>query len=751
MKNDARAADKTMPRYDAYDKVTGRARFSADYYFEGMLYACALWSPAPGALIRKIDCGRAESAPGVVRVITRKDIKGPNIGGKVSSFYFDRPVLVGEGEVARNVCDTIALIVAETEEQAKRARKLIQIQYEEIPVVHTLAEAEAQGQNPGCSFEEKHGDVDEVFKKAHLVVSQDYFLPSVEHVYLETESGCAYTDEMGVIHITAGTQDTLLQHHITCNALGLPYNKVQLHLPYIGGAFGGKHSMAVHAHLALIEQVVGRPVQLVWSREESISFSCKKQQVYITHSLAFDKDGFILGMRSRIKGECSPYLEKTNGRMTNLRKSIFGVYQYPAVDLYACMYQTTAPEVGAYRGVAHPDGIYVIETLMEKAAGRLGIDSLELRKKNWVHDEVGFLKQYSDSKNKVASPKWLLERVVNEAFEKAGPAPVSKGKKLRGRGMSCCAAYYGMAQIDTQRGYVADVMVQLDGSVTVDSAVPEVGQGITSVMRNLISNELSVLPEKIQINGYTGKSMPFGVSLGGSQGTGAVAMPLVTEMKKLRQKMEKTAKAYLGLPEGEELIFQNDGFYNSAGERVLDWREFAAFCEKRGVLLKASVVADATHPDISGRKPITPVCCVADVEVNATTGETRIMQLVTTHDIGTVIQREAAEGQIYGSTVMCVGQALMEQFKMKDGRPLTNSMATYPVPTAMDIPQKNIVHFIEGNGDSYTGWGAKGLGEHGMYNTAAAIANAISSAIGHTIVSLPITPEKILKTLGAIE
>ena len=167
-------------------------------------------------------------------------------------------------------------------------------------------------------------------------------------------------------------------------------------------------------------------------------------------------------------------------------------------------------------------------------------------------------------------------------------------------------------------------------------------------------------------------------------------------------------------------------------------------------MLKVSATADESHPDVYGRKPVTPVCCIADVEVNADTGAIKVLQIITVHDIGKVMQLDAAEGQIYGSTVMCIGQSFMEEFIMKDGHPVTNSMSTYVVPTSMDIPEKNIVHFVEDNLDRFTAYGAKGLGEHGMYNTPAALSNAVSNAIGKTITSLPITPEKVLRALGKL-
>jgi len=737
-------------REDARAKVTGQARYSEDYNFPGLLHACVLWAPVPKAKLEAIDTSAAEQQPGLVKIITRTDICGPNIGGQVGAIYFDHPVLVGPGEQINNICEAVALVVAESQEQALRARDAISLRYVELPALHTAAEAIAAGEEPACRFSEQRGDVEAAFAQAKLVVEQDYFFPFQDHIYLETECGCAYLDAKGIINIIAATQDQKQQHCITCNALGLPYNKVRLRLPQIGGGFGGKHSMAVHAHLALIVHLTGRPVRLVWSREESIRFSCKKQQVHVKHALAFDEAGLISGMCCRIVGECSPYLEKTMGRLQNLRKAIYGVYRYPAFDMQAEMYKTTSPEIGAFRGVALPDGTFVIETLIDQAATALGLDPFDLRRRNWARNEDELRGQYSGSAIKINSAQWLLEKTVNTALAKAGPPPVSQGGKRCGRGMACSGAFYFVSQSDTQRGAVAKLRLHLDGSIIIDLCYPELGQGLTTVMRDIVSRVLDAPPQRVKVLLHDSGHTNFGCPLGGSQATCGGGLPLWQAAVELKERLISTARSCLGWDKAAPLFYRAEGFYAADGKLLLPWNDFSAYCNVKCVCLETSV---ETLPPIEGlysRTPATPVCCVADVEVDPETGHVEVLQLITAHDIGRVLNYDAALGQVIGSTVMCLGELFMEEFRMKNGYPETSSMAEYLVPTALDLPQRNIVEFIEGNLDPYTVEGAKGLGEHGMYNTAAAIANAISRAIGRPLTELPLSEEKILRALGKL-
>ena len=731
-------------RSDIWEKITGEAKYSADFYLENMLHAKTLWAPVPCAKILKIDTTAAEAAEGVVRVITRRDITGPNIGGKIGPNLYDHPVLVGENETVKTACDALALIVADTEDQAARARDMIKVEYQELPAVHDVAQAISEGHSPACEKQFKKGNIAQGFAEAAVIVEQDNFTPFVEHTYLEPESGYAYLDH-GVINVCAGTQDLRLHHGMICNALGLSYNKVKVYCPYVGGAFGGKHSISLHIHLALIVLLLRRPVRMVWTREESLSFSSKKQNLSSTVRLGLDAKGHICALQARVTGPCSPYLEKTPIRLNNYMKAICGPYRVPNLDLEGRMYHTTCPEIGAFRGVAGPDGTFVIETIMDKAARQLGLSPLAVRERNWMRYNKEFAEQYPGSLARNLSDSWEIAETMQHALTAAGPRPTPQAGKRVGRGIACAMPAYSVGNTDTYKGSVVELNMQLDGTMLVKLGFTEAGQGIVAVVKSLIHDAFGLRADQISVMLSDIFTSPHAGPLGFSQATVTAGNSLLDAADNLKTFLLKKARACLGDPEAH-ICFQQGNFYNEAGELELDWNRFAHYCYMEGI----SLFATGCVVDLRGEKGIagvTPISGVVDVEVDDETGEVRVLQIVNCHDTGKVIHMNSARGQVIGGIVMSIGAAQMEEFCMKDGHALTPSLAEYIIPTAMDIPKRIETIFLEGNPANYSPQGAKGLGEHGMYVTSCAIANAVFDAIGVTLTNLPITPEKVLDAI----
>lgn len=732
-------------RSDVWEKITGEAKYGADFYLANMLHAKTLWAPAPCAKILTIDTTAAEAAEGVVRVITRRDITGPNIGGKIGPNFYDHPVLVGEKETVKTACDALALIVAETEDQAAGARDLITVEYQELPAVHDVAQAIAAGHAPACEKQYKKGNLEQGFAEAAVIVEQENFTPFVEHSYIEPESGYAYPDN-GVINVCAGTQDLRLHHGMICNALGLSYNKVKLSCPYVGGAFGGKHSISLHIHLALIVLLLRQPVRMVWTREESLSFSSKKQNLSSTVRLGLDAKGHICALQARIVGPCSPYLEKTPTRLNNYMKAMCGPYRIPNIDLEGRMYHTTCPEIGAFRGVAGPDGTFVIETIMDKAARRLGISPLAVRQINWMRCNKEFAEQYPGSLARNFSDSWEIAETMQQALTAAGPRPAPRAGKKVGRGIACAMPAYSVGNTDTYKGSIVELNMQLDGTMLVKLGFSEIGQGITAVVKSLVNDVFGLRADQVSVMLSDLFASPHAGPLGFSQATVTAGNALLDAADKLQALLIKKARACLGDAEAR-ICFRQGNFYNEAGELALAWSRFSSYCYMEGISLSAT----GCVVDLRGEKGIagvTPISGVVDVEVDEETGEVRVLRIVNCHDTGKVIHMNSARGQVMGSIVMSLGAALMEEFRMQDGRTLTPSLAEYIIPTAMDIPERMEVIFLEGNLANHGPKGAKGLGEHGMYVAFCALANAIYDAIGVHLTTLPITPEKVLNALS---
>lgn len=732
-------------RLDAIDKVTGRAKYGADYYDEHMLYAKILWSPVPHARIIKIDTTEAEKAPGVYRILTRKDIKGPNLTGVFE--IFDRPILVGEGEETKFIQDALALVTADTEDQAARARDLIRVEYEELPAVHSTQQALEQGEEPCLTRSIQKGDIAEGWKQAAVVVEEEYSIPYQDHAYIEPEGGYAKIDEHGVTVVYEGTQDVRMNHRSVCRALDYPYHKVRMHAPYVGGAFGGKHLLTLQPYLTLMATVLQRSVHLTWTREESLAYSCKKQSTMGKIKLGLDKEGHICALQGHIDGASAPYIANSGDNCYGVLGGMVGVYRVPNVDLTGNMYYTTGPEMGAFRSVGANDGMMIMETLLSEAGEKLGLSQLEVRKRNWITDPREFETLTDPCFIRVNSKEWPMEKLMDMALAEAGELPAPKPGKHYGRGYSSAKGAYATRNTDWHSGSAVQMDMFMDGTINIRIGFEELGQGVTGIVTSIAAEAMGVPEENINLMHSDTHLTPPAGALGFSQATVCIGNSILKAADEMKDMM--CSRAAAALHTDKKLSFRDYAFYHEDGTLAMDWEDFNKYIFAQVDYL--SVITRDRGPDETKNEfGITPIFAVADVEIDDETGEVTVLQIVHAHDIGKVIHEPSARGQVIGSAVMSEGLYLYESFEMKDGRPTTPSFAQYLLPTAMDAPKKNVALFLEGNGASDTPFGAKGLGEHAMYTSMAAISNAIYDAIHVPMLHLPVTPEKILRAMGKL-
>lgn len=738
--------NNTRPfRNDIMDKVTGSAKYSADFHMDNMVYAKILWPTVPKARIIKIDTSEAENSPGVVRIVTRKDITGSNVSGMYH--VQDRPILVGEGEEVRFLADALALVAAKTEEEAERACKLIHVEYEELPAINSVEQAKAENQIPCFEHSYIKGDVEIGFSEAAVIVEGEYNSPYSEHAYIEPEGGYAYIDNNGTINVCYGTQDITQNHRMVCKALGYPYNKVRLHIPYVGGGFGGKHSMSVHVYLALLVNILQQPVRLVWTREESISYSCKKQSLKTKAKLGLDAEGRICAFQARTEGPAGAYFGNYEGALLSFLNNLYGVYRHKNIDVVGRLYYTTGPEIGSLRGVGSPDALFVIETLINKAAKELGIDQLAVRQRNWMQTNEEIATQYEGTLSRNVSDEWSISKTMEMVVKAAGELPKPKPGKRIGRGFANAMPAFAIGNSLLHKGSVAELVMYFDGTLLVRLGFPEIGQGIKDVARKMAASAMNLDEDQINVMLSDSHLMPKAGALGFSQATVTAGNAILDAAKKLKKHLADIARECLN-SDDESIHYKKDGFYNKNGVKLLEWNDFAEFCynEVKSLTASGCVVGP---PEDKGIYGVTPISTVADVEVDEETGEFKILQIISCHDIGKVVNYQSARGQIIGGVVMSMGIATMEEFVMKDGHTLTPSFAEYIIPTSMDVPENNQEIFIENYGNGCP-QGAKGIGESGMYVTGSAISNAILDAVDVSMTQLPITPEKILKKLNKI-
>ena len=724
---------KSLPRVDARGKVTGETLYSGDLTMPEMLHMKILFSDRPHARVKAVDTTKAESSPGVVAIYTAKDIPVNEYGLQ----WQDQPVLCGPGsakpgaDVVRFVGDQVAVVVAETEAQAAVAVKLIQVEYEDLPVVTEPVEAmrpdaprvhEHIGDSNICvHYKIRKGNVEEGFAKADVIVESEYRTPVQEHAYLQPEAGLAYLDENGRITVACGGQWTHEDRHQVAHALGMANEEIRIVYPAIGGAFGGREDMSVQIVLALAAWKLQKPVKIVWSRHESMIGHGKRHASVVRAKWGATKDGKVIAVENVLIADGGAYMYTSNKVLGNSTITSSGPYNIPNIktDVYG-VYTNNVPGA-AFRGFGAPQALFMAEMQMSKLAEKLGMDPVEFRLKNALKDgdpmSVGTPSPSPVTVTEcmeAARDKIRWEEVRSKKREEK----VSKHIK---RGLGFAA---GFKNIGFSFGYQENCWAKLElhgkseiERVVLHHAGAEVGQGTHTVMVQMAAEAVGVPFEKVQLIASDSATM---------ENSGSVSASRMT--------------------------FMSGNAIRGAAEVALKkWQ-----AEERPAIGEFKYLAPRTnqfHPETGYSTPNFAYAFAAqavEVEVDTETGHVRVLRFISADDVGQAINPTLVEGQVEGAVVQAQGYALMEDWKMKDGRVLTDQLSTYLIPTIWDIPEKVetvIVEIPDPNGP----WGARGLGELPFLPVAPAIGTAIHDATGVWVDEFPFTPERVLRALGKIQ
>ncbi|MBV6451837.1 MAG: putative xanthine dehydrogenase subunit D [Anaerolineales bacterium] len=721
---------KSFPRVDARGKVTGEAPYSGDLSMKGMLHMKLLFAGRPHARVVSIRTGKAEAAPGVAAVYTAKDVPVNEFGLQ----WQDQPVLCGPGsakpgaDVVRFVGDRVAAVVARTEAEAAAAVKLIEVEYADLPVLTDAEEAMKPGapriheyigdSNVCVHYKIRKGNVDEGFAKADVIVEGEYRTPVQEHAYLQPEAGLAYIDEAGRITVVCGGQWTHEDQHQVAHALNMPNESIRVVYPAIGGAFGGREDMSVQIVLALAAWKLQRPVKIVWSRQESIISHGKRHAVLLRAKWGATKDGKVVAIENEIIGDGGAYMYTSNKVLGNTTITSAGPYFIPNVktDVYG-VYTNNVPGA-AFRGFGAPQALFMAEMQMDKLAEKLGMDPVEFRLKNALHDGEAL-----NVGTPSPSPVTVVE-CIEAARDRFG---WEKGKKKDENGASHLKRGYGFAagfkNIGFSFGYQENcwAKIELHGKaqieqVTLHHASAEVGQGTHTVMMQMAAEAVGVPFEKVKLISSDTAAM-------GSSGSVSAS----------------------------RMTFMAGNAIKGAAELALKkWK-----AEERPAVAEFKYLAPRTNQFDKETGYSTPnfayawVAQAIEVEVDIETGHVRVVRVVSADDLGKPINPALVEGQIEGAVVQAQGYTLLEDFKTKDGRVLSDQLSTYLIPTIWDIPEK-VESVILEIPDPAGPWGARGVGELPYLPTAPAIASAIHDATGVWIDEFPFTPERVLRALGKI-
>ena len=718
---------KSIPRVDAHGKVTGESRYSGDLSIPGMLHMKVLFANRPHARIKAIKITKAEVSPGVVAVFTSKDVPVNEYGLQ----WQDQPVLCGPSarpgaDVVRFIGDQVAAVVAQSEAEAASALKLIEVEYEDLPVVSDPLEAmkpdaprvhEQIGDSNVCvHYKIRKGDVKEAFAKADVIVESEYRTPVQEHAFLQPEAGLAYIDNEGRITIECGGQWTHEDQEQIAHALGMPMEQIRVIYPAIGGAFGGREDMSVQIVLALATWKLQRPVRMIWSRKESIIGHGKRHQVVLRAKWGATKDGKLIAIENEIIGDGGAYMYTTNKVLGNSAITSTGPYSIPNVktDVYG-VYTNNVPGA-AFRGFGAPQALFMAEMQMDKLAEKLGMDPVEFRLKNALKD--GDTMGVGTPSPSPVSVTQCIEATRDTFDWKQFNRETYKPHLKRGKGFAA-----GFKNIGFSFGYQENCWagIELRGNGKIEEVIlrhagAEVGQGTHTVMMQMAAEAVGVPFEKVKI--IASDTATTGTS-------GSVSASRMTFMagNAIRGAAEVALKKW----EAEER--PAIGEYKYLAPRTTNFEPETGYSTPN---FAYAYVAQA-----------------AEVEVDTETGHVRVIRMVSADDVGQAINPSLVEGQVEGAIVQAQGYTILEDYKMKDGYVLTDQLSTYLLPTILDIPEKVetiIVEVQDPNGP----WGARGLGELPYLPVAPAIAAAIHDAIGVWIDEFPFTPERILRALGKI-
>ncbi len=749
------AVGKSSPRADAAAKTTGAAKYTDDLSFSGMLHARVKRAMVPSALVRKIDVERARALPGVHAVLTAADIPGETNHGLV---IYDWPALVGVGAQVRTVGDAIAIVAADTREIASAALDLIEVEFDLLPVVSGPVQARkpdapqvhASG-NQLKHIKVRKGDVEEGFKDADVIIEHTYHTPMHDHAFIEPECSIAVPrPDDGRMEIYVGSQIPYSDRSQVARALGWPDERVHVIGMLIGGGFGGKEDIAGQIHAALLAQRTGRPVKLLFDRQESLIVHPKRHATQIRVKVGAKNDGRLVAVESELYGDTGAYASLGEKVMTRATTHSSGPYEAPHVraDCYA-MY-TNNPPAGAFRGFGVLQSAFAVESTMDMLAERLGIDPVELRKMNAL--KVGSVTNTGQTLRASVGLLECIEKVDAEMRRLGGEQPFlprpQPGKEHLVRAWGFAVAYkntgLGGGAPDNAG---AEVELYPNGTFQVRSASAELGQGLPTVLRLIAAEELKQHPEAVHVLLSDTDLTPDGGPTTASRQTYVTGNAVRYAAAALGQLITSHLSEHFDTPP-EQVRFVEG--LAQVGEKTIPMAKVAEMMIADGRKPVASYTywAPATKPLGQGgdmHVAFSFAAQAAEVEVDTTTGAVRVLHILTANDVGYAINPLGLQGQIEGGVVMGIGHALTEGFFVDQGKVVTDRLARYRIPSIMLTPE--ITTFVVEHASEEGPYGAKGVGEVVIIPTVPAITNAIYNATRVRVDSLPVDQEKIAREL----
>ncbi len=737
-------------RVDGTEKVTGSAKYTFDMVLPNMLYGKILRSPYPHARILNIDTSQAEKLIGVKAIVSGKDTLGRKQG-----IWRRFPELADEEILCRTkvryIGDPVAAVAATSEDTAEEALDLIEVEYELLPAVFDPMEAikedapqihEGVELNINVTRHIEWGDVDEAFKHCDYIREDQFKCSSQAHVCMETHDAIASFGYDGKLTVWTSTQSSYYIQALLADMLGLREGDIRVIKPHTGGGFGSKFELdSAQFCASLLSMKLCQPVKIVLTREEEFTATKRRTPMYYFVKLGAKKDGTLLAKEVRVITEGGAYtaMGATALYLTGFFSSF--PYKYPnyRYDGYRA-YTNTAPS-SAMRGFGAPQSTFVGESQLDMLARDLGVDPIEIRRKN------GMTPNYE-----VPGQAYIQSCGLHECLDKIEEHIKERGELPPNRGIGVSA--YGFMSggifnwFDTPYAFSAAIVkIAADGKVDLFTGACDIGQGSDTTLSMICAEELGVHLDDIRIHAADTAICPVDLGAWGSRETLMNGNAVKMAAADAKRQLMEFAVANLGVNIVYDLDIKDRWIHLvDRPERGISYFDAvkAAIRGKDG-----EVIIGRGHYTPHRKGMISPAYSfgvqAAEVEVDPETGRYKLVNITTAHESGTVINPVGIEGQLEGAVMMAGGYGFCEDQPMDNGKILNPSIADYKLIRSLDMPQTKILAI-----DTYEPegpFGAKEAGEGLTNPTAGAISNAVYKAVGVRINDLPITPEKILKAL----
>ena len=757
-------------RNDARAKVTGRAKYSDDIKRHGMVHAAPVYADEVHADLLAIDTAAARAMPGVLAVLTAEDAR--RIGGRSTFSYLfcDHRMLVGVGDRIRCHGDVIALVVARTRAQAIDAARMVTCQTRPLEPILDVEEAlknprgfvhedhrfEGAPSNVVNHYKVRRGAARAELDRCDFVLDQTFRTQLHEHAYLEPESALCVPRPDGVMEVVGSMQHPFSTRRFVAAMLGCPLADVEVRSIPMGGGFGGKDDTAaiVCARAALAARILNRPVRLTYAREWSMRESYKRHPYVLRYRMGVRGDR-VHAVEVEIIADAGAYCSSTPWVTWRSTVQCCGPYEVPHVHADVFGVYTNNPFTGAFRGFGSPQVNFAIEQLMDMAAARVGLSPVEFRRRNMVRQgsetitgqklegHTVSLDQALDAVTRAIGFDEKFARCSHGVASDGGDELFGVGLAISSRGMSLGAegADFNSAILN----------MNFDGSILLETAIHENGQGAESAFILIAARELGCDPTRVRYRQPSTANIPDGGTTVASRGTLMGGGATVIAAQKLRQKLARALCHKLEC-RPDEVRFFGDRIWGPADARSLTWEEAGEIAYWRQEPPHAFGVFHG--PKVSwnestgqGEAYFTWVygCQAVALTVNRRTGRVRLLDMVAAHEVGRAVNPPMLRGQIFGGMVQGVGFGLCEAMKCEGGRLKSLNLDTYKLPRAADLPEMKAL-FIE-NADSTSPSGAKGIGEPALELMSPAIANAIFHATGVRLCESPATPDKLRRRL----